>query len=97
MSSQEVLVVWVLDIPDNDAASSNQDVLTHAWMQVNGVHDRATEANGVVQLDLATTGDLSLPECTICDIRLSWCLKLLGSCWHLSQRLFHHFSIFLKY
>ena len=74
-----MLIVRVLDVTNDDTATSDQHVLSHVGVQENTSDDLSAEADRVIKLDLAATCDLCLPEGTLSDVWLRrglQCLRL---------------------
>ena len=88
MCCQEVLIVWVLNVPHYDAAADDKHIFARAWVQMHRVYNRAREADRVVKLNLAASGNFSLAEGAISDIRLRRCFESLWLCCNWCG--FHH-------
>ena len=52
MRGHEVLVVGILDVTDDNTASSNQGVVLGAWVKVHAIGDLSTVPNGMIKFNL---------------------------------------------
>ena len=51
MSSQKVLVMWIIQISGDYTASSNENILLRIWMKKHRVINSTTEPDGVIKLN----------------------------------------------